>query len=256
MTDRFAHSWDLIRILVHKELKLRYRGTMLGVLWSLANPLVFALVLHVAFKRIFRVDIDNYAVFILSALFPWQWFTNSMGAGSTVFILNSALIKKLRFPRISLCVAVVLGDLTQFLVALPVLAILVLTTQAPPDPAVWILGVPLLIAIQAAHTTALVTLVATINAYLRDLEHLVTVGLLLAFYVSPILYPVSMVPESLRWILLYMNPVAPLMISWRSLVVENALSPFLVWAALHAALAVVLAMTFYRRLEWRLAEVV
>lgn len=256
MAERLGHGWDLIRILVHKELKLRYRGTSLGILWSLANPLAFALVLHVAFKRVFRLDIENYAVFILAALFPWQWFTNSMGQGSTVFVFNSALIKKLSFPRVSLCAAVVLGDLTHFLVTIPVLLALVLVTGGAPSPGAWAVGVPLLIALQAVQTTALVTLVATVNAYLRDLQHLVSVALLLLFYVTPILYPVDMVPEGLRPVLLYLNPLAPLMISWRALVTENVLSPFLAWAALHTALSVALALPFYRRLEWRLAEVV
>ncbi|MFQ5699086.1 MAG: ABC transporter permease [Myxococcota bacterium] len=255
MSGRLAHAWDLIHLLVRKELKLRYRGTTLGLLWSLANPLAFAFVLQVAFKRVFRVDIENYAVFILSGLFPWQWFSNSMGAGSTVFIFNAALIKKLPFPRFSLCAATVLGDLTHFVVTLPLLGALILVTEGRLNGTVWAIGVPLLLLIQMVQTTALVTLVATVNAYLRDLEHLVQVLLLLLFYVSPILYPTSMVPPSLHW-MLYLNPISPLMISWRSLIVDGQLSLYLPIAAAHALLAVVVALFFYRRLEGRLAEVV
>lgn len=255
MPHGLGHTWDLIRILVQKELKLRYRGTTFGLLWSMANPLAFALVLHVAFKRVFRLDIENYAVFILAALFPWQWFTNSMGQGALVFVTNSALIKKLPFFRAALCVAVVAGDLTHFLVTLPVIAILVWVTGTAVDPAVWLLGFPLLIGIQAVQTAALVTLVASVNAYLRDLEHAVRVALLLLFYLSPILFPVDMVPGDLRW-MLYVNPVAPLMISWRALITESTVSPFLGWAVAHALLALAVAVPFYRRLEWRLAEVV
>jgi len=255
MPHGFGHTWDLIRILIQKDLKLRYRGTTFGILWSMANPLVFALVLHLAFKRVFRLDIENYAVFILAALFPWQWFTNSIGQGAMVFVTNSALIKKLPFFRAALCVAVVASDLVHFLVTIPVIVALVLVTGTPVDPLVWFAGIPLLVVVQAVHTTALVTLVASINAYLRDLEHAVHVALLLLFYLSPILFPVDMVPADLRW-LLYVNPVAPLMISWRTLVAESAISPFLGWAVLHAVIALVVAVPCYHRLEWRLAEVV
>lgn len=256
MPRRLAHAWDLIRLLVHKELRLRYRGTSLGILWSLANPLAFAFVLQVAFKRVFKLHIPDYAVFITSTLFPWQWFTNSIGAGANLFIVNSALIKKVPFPRFSLGVAVVLSDLIHFVLTIPLLAALVFfTTATPPDLGLWAVGVPVLLVIQTVHTIALVTLIASINAYLRDLEHLVQVLLLLLFYLTPILFPTSMVPASLHW-LLYLNPVSPLMISWRALIVHNVLSPFISFAALHALLAVAVAVPFYRRLEWRLAEVV
>jgi len=242
-------------VLVQKELKLRYRGTTLGVLWSLADPLAFALVLHVAFRRILQINIENYPVFILSTLFPWQWFLNSMSEGSYSFINNGPLIKKLPFPRLAIPAAVVLGDLTHFLVTLPILAGLVWWSSGAPPPVSWLLGVPLLIVVQAVQTISLVALLGCVTAFLRDVGQLARVGLLLLFYVTPILFPREMFPAELRW-LLYANPIAPLMICWRELVMEGSLGPFLAPAILYAAGSVALALPVYRRMSWRIAEVV
>jgi len=125
---RLRHRLDLVRVLVSKELELRYRGTSLGVLWSLANPLAFAIVLHIAFREVYRVPIERYPVFILSALFPWQWLSTSVGAAPLVFFHNAPLLKKLRFSPSSLCAAVVAGDLVHFVATLPVLLLLVVVT--------------------------------------------------------------------------------------------------------------------------------
>jgi len=250
-----GYAWDLIHVLVQKELKLRYRGTTLGVLWSLADPLAFALVLQVAFRRILQIHIENYPVFILSTLFPWQWFLNSMSEGPYSFITNGQLIKKLPFPRLAIPAAVVLGDLTHFLVTIPILAALVWWSSGAAPPAMWMVGFPLLIVIQGTQTIALVALVGCVTAFLRDLGQLVRVGLLLLFYVTPILFPQEMFPPVLRW-LLFANPLAPLMICWRELVMHGTLSPFLTPALAYAAGSAALAVPVYRRMAWRIAEVV
>jgi lipopolysaccharide transport system permease protein len=78
-------TWDIISVLLSKEVKLRYRGTILGIVWSLANPIAFTAVLYIAFKRVLQVDIQNYPLFILSALFPWQALANSIGAAASHF---------------------------------------------------------------------------------------------------------------------------------------------------------------------------
>jgi len=253
--SRLPHAWDLLMVLLRTELKLRYRGTSLGILWSLANPIAFALVLNIAFQHVLKMQIDHYALFILSGLFPWQWFTNSLGPGCAVFVNNASLIKKLPFPRFALCGAVVLGDFVHFLSCLPVLVGLVLWEGTPFDPIVWLIGVPLVLAIQTVLVMALVTTLACVNAYLRDLEQLVRVLLLLLFYITPVLYPYSMIPAHLTWIV-YVNPLAPIIVSWRALALDGVLSPWIAVAALQTLVFSLLALVFYRRLAGRLAEVV
>jgi lipopolysaccharide transport system permease protein len=251
----FEYFRDLLTVLVSKELRLRYRGTTFGIIWSLANPVVFALVLYVAFRKVFQVDIAHYPLFILTALFPWQWLSNSLNASSLLFISNSALIKKLPFPTFALCAAVVVTDMVHFLVTIPVIGVVRWLSLGEGPPVIWLVGVPLLLIVQSVTLFGAVMVIATWNAFLRDLEQLIRVTLLLLFYVTPILFPVSMVPESLHW-LLVVNPVGPLVIAWRSLLADGLLGPYVLVAAAYGVGALLIAVPVYRSMSWRLAEVV
>jgi lipopolysaccharide transport system permease protein len=250
-----TNFFDLVGVLTSKELKLRYRGTSLGVLWSLANPVCFAVVLHFAMRVVMKLDIENYGLFLLSTLFAWQWASNSLNASSSAFTMNGRLIRKLAFPRYLLCAAVVAADLFHFLVTIPVYAGMRVFYGLPPGEFLWLWGVPLLIVIQGALVLGGVLLIATLNSIVRDVEQLVRVGLLLLFYVTPILFPLSMVPERLHWVVL-VNPFAPLLISWRELLADGTMSSYVAWAAAHAAIALAAGFAVYRRFAWRLPEVV
>ncbi len=250
-----AYFRDLISVLLAKEIKLRYRGTLLGVFWSLANPLAFALVLYIAFKQVLRIDIDNYPLFILSALFPWQWLANSIGAGPMLFISNASLIKRLPFPKVALAIAIVLNDMLHFALTIPLLVAFSWISAGRAPAWNWLLGVPILLLLQASLLASVVVIVGVANAFFRDLDQLVRLFLLLLFYVTPVLYPASMVPPHLEWLMI-VNPFAPLMISWRALLTDNSLSLYIVAGAVHAGLALGLALWTYRKAEWRLAEIV
>jgi lipopolysaccharide transport system permease protein len=250
-----GYLWDIIAVLVKKEIKLRYRGTIFGIFWSLANPLAFTLVLYIAFKRVLQVDIENYPLFILSALFAWQWLSNSLNAAASLFVSNAPLVKKFVFPRYALCFALVLGEMIHFVITLPVFASLCYLSGTARPGQVWIVGVPILLLAQAALTLAGVIIISTVNAFFRDLEQLLRVLLLLLFYLTPVLYPVSMVPHNLRW-LLFVNPFSPLIISWRTLLMENTLSPYVFVSAGYAIVSLLIAFPVYRNMEWKLPEVV
>lgn len=250
-----GYAWDLLRTLTNKELKLRYRGTYLGVLWSLANPLALAFVLHFAMKRVLQLDIDNYALFLVVALFPWQWMLNSLSAAATTFPNNSRLIRKLPFPKHVLCEAIVLGDLIHFTVTLAVVAMVRSFSGLSPVELSWIVGLPLLVVAQGLLILGGVLFIATLNAFLRDIEQLVRVGLLLLFYVTPILYPLTMVPDHLHWIVMA-NPIAPLIVCWRDLLLAGSFSAYLPLAVAYSLAIAGIGAFAYQRLRDRLAEVV
>jgi lipopolysaccharide transport system permease protein len=136
---------------------------------------------------------------------------------------------------------------------LPLFAVLLLISAGRSPGVNWLVGVPVLLLAQAFLTLAIVIVVATLNAFFRDLDQLVRVFLLLLFYVTPVLYPASMVPSNLEWLLI-INPFSPLMISWRALLLDNSLSPYILTALVHACLALIIAVLLYKRAEWRLAE--
>jgi lipopolysaccharide transport system permease protein len=255
LRQRLGYHWDLLAVLVSKEMKLRYRGTLLGVLWSLANPLALTLVLYIAFRRVLQVQIENYPLFVLPALFMWQWLSNSLSAAASLFTMNAQLIRKLPGPRIALCIAVVTSDLIHFAVTIPIYLALALFVGSAVLGWELALGLLILLLLQTLFILGCIIVIATLNALLRDVEQLVRVGLLLLFYVSPVLYPMSMVPQRFHWVFL-LNPLTPFVAAWRSLLMEGQLSSYLPLCLLYGVTAFALGMVVYRRTGWRLAEVV
>jgi ABC-type polysaccharide/polyol phosphate export permease len=190
--------------------------------------LLFALVIYIALGRIIRVGIENYHLFLLSALFPWTWFQGSVFLAAPAFANNGKLLKKVYFPRYVLPLSTVTHNFVHFALSLPVLVVLLVLAGHVPGPT-WIIGLPLLVLLQLLLLMGIVLIIATIDVFFRDLEHLVDVGLNLLFYMTPILYPLSMVPPRLRP-LANLNPLAPLIEAWRDLFLDNRLPEIgLIW---------------------------
>ncbi len=124
------YSWryyfDLISVLTKKEIKVRYKNSVLGYVWSIANPLLYAIIFYFVFKIIMRFRIKNYSLFLITGLFPWQWVNNSIIGSTGSFIGNVSLIKKINFPRLFLPLAQVLNDAFHFLVSIPVIVVFLL----------------------------------------------------------------------------------------------------------------------------------
>ena len=98
MNRSVQYLLDLTLVLTRKEIQIRYKNNVLGYLWSVLQPLSFALVYYIAFKIVMRIEMENYTLFLLTGLFPWQWFSNSISEASNTFISNASIIKKLIFP--------------------------------------------------------------------------------------------------------------------------------------------------------------
>jgi len=212
---KIQYIYDLIYLLTLKEIKVRYKSSVLGYLWSIAMPLCYAFVFYISFKVVMKIKMENYSLFLICGLFPWQWFANSLGASSTVFLSNSSIIKKVNFPRSSVCIAMVLNDGVHFLLSIPVIILFLFLYHKNPSP-IWLIGVPILFIVQFIFTLGLSLLISSINMFFRDLERLVMVFLTLLFYFTPIIYEETMIPERYRY-LINLNPVAPLMVAWRHL---------------------------------------
>lgn len=246
-------SWELLRALVAKEFKVRYKNTALGFLWSLAHPVFFAVVFWVAFQHILRVPVENYFVFLLAGMFPWQWFANVVNTSPTVFLQNAGLIKKVYFPRFLLPLATLGNHMIHFLLAL--LVAIPVAVAAGARPSIWwIPGIPALLVVQLGVIFGISLALSSLNVFFRDLEHLTMLLTQLLFYLTPILYPEEVIPERYRWVL-YLNPMSPIIPAWRSLILEGALDPgALALSAGISALTFALGYAVYRKLEWRFAE--
>jgi lipopolysaccharide transport system permease protein len=245
---------DLLIVLTHKEIKVRYKSSVLGYLWSVANPLAIAIVFYLAFKIVMRIKIEAYSLFLITGLFPWQWFSNSVSLSPMIFLSNASLIKKVSFPRNVLSLVNVLQDMIHFILAIPVIVLFMIMYHRSPSWT-WLYGIPLLLVIQFCMTYGVAVAISSVNLFFRDMERLTSIFMMLVFYCTPVIYPESMVPDQYRW-LLAVNPVAPLMISWRTLLMDGALDPmYVVLSAGYAVVFLTIGHAVYTRLCWRFAEV-
>jgi len=216
---------ELLRNLVVRDLKVRYRNSVLGVLWSLLNPLLMTLVFTVVFTLMIPSDIPNYPVFFMCGFLPWTFLSSSLNGATGSIINNSNLIKKVYFPRDILPLSDVLANLVQFLVALLVLFAMVYVFQMKFTLAVLML--PLIILTQVMFVAGLALLLSTANVFYRDTQHILSVVLQAWFFLTPIFYPITVLPESAEilgftldiqlWVR-RLNPMASLIASYRDVV--------------------------------------
>lgn len=252
--SKLRYYSDLIIALTQKELKVRYKRSFLGYLWSIANPLALALVFFVAFKVIMRIQIENYTLFLISGLFPWQWFSNSVNSSVMVFVNNASLLKKVNFGREVLVIATVLNDMFHFIVSIPVIAAFVLFYGLTPHIS-WLYGIPLLLIFQFLITFGMSLAFSSINLFFRDLERLIMIFTTLLFYFTPIFYSEEMIPQRLRFLLM-LNPLSGLTISWRNLFMKGVINPFnLLILFACSVLIMIVGYIIFKRLRWRFAEV-
>lgn len=248
------HFRDLVVVLTQKDLKVRYKSSTLGYLWSIAHPLALAFVFVIAFKMVMRIQMENYALFLIMGLFPWQWFSNSATIPANAFLSNASMIKKVNFPRSIIPFSLVLQDMIHYLLSIPVILFFMLLYHKYPGWN-WLYAIPLLLIIQFGLCFGFALAISSINLFFRDLERLLILFTTLMFYFTPVLYPMDMVPERFRQLIL-LNPLTPLMLSWRDLFMYNRVDWTLLLLALGYALAILaVGYAVYRKLSWKFAEV-
>jgi lipopolysaccharide transport system permease protein len=252
--QRVQRYIDLILVLTQKDLKVRYKSSILGYLWSVAHPLAFACVFYGAFKVIVKIPVENYALFLICGLFPWQWFANSVNAAPMIFLGNASLIKKVNFPRNLLPFTVVLQDMIHFILAIPVIILFLFFTGKTPSFS-WLIGIPILIVAQLSLVYGISLMIASLNLFFRDLERLATIFTTILFYATPVFYPETMIPMKFQF-LIKLNPLATLVIGWRSLLLEGTFKlEMLVLSLGYGIVFFSLGFFVYRKLSWRFAEV-
>jgi lipopolysaccharide transport system permease protein len=243
-----GQSVDVLRALVERELRLRYKGSILGVLWAVLSPLGTVLILHILFSRILSLNIPNYAAFIYSGLLAWTWFQSSVQTAAATLLDNRDLVRKPFFNRTLLPVVVTSTNFLLYLLALPVLLGLLLAEGVMPAPTVLLL--PLVWLVQGVFLLACAVLIAALGVLIRDVQHLLGVGLLLWFYLTPIFYDVEMVgAEAARW--LRLNPMTILVQAHRDVLLYGRAPDWLALGlcGLFSALLLALSLVAFRALE-------
>jgi lipopolysaccharide transport system permease protein len=244
---------EILLILIWRDLKTRYRGSVLGFLWTFLNPLLLMIIYSLVFSVYMRVEIPAYPIFVFAGLLPWIWFSSSMLAGASSVLESGTLIKRVPFPPQILPAVSVTAALVNFVLAVPLLLAFMIAWGLPIG---WsLLMLPLSIAIQYAFTLGLAIVLSMLTVRYRDLQQLLANLLTLWFFLTPVLYPTTMVPERFQGLLL-LNPMAVLIGSFQAALYGGAvpsLGPLLLVAVL--ALCVLgAALAISDRLRWDLAE--
>ena len=264
---RLRELWDyreLIRNLVVRDLRVRYRNSILGIAWSWLNPLLMMLVFTVVFNFLAgRSDLPHFHVFVLCALLPWNFFVASVGGATTSIVGNAHLIKKVYFPREILPISIVLSNLINFLIALPVFFALALASGAPIT--LWALLLPVPILVQLAFSIGICLILATLDVFYRDTQIIMGVLLMAWFFITPIFYPITQVPAEATvlgvtfnaqlW-LRRLNPMASIIASYRDLLYWGVPTgfDFLLRTAVTALIVLILGYLIFLRYSPRFGE--
>jgi lipopolysaccharide transport system permease protein len=248
---------ELVYFLVWRDVKVRYKQTVLGALWAIIQPLFSMLVFTVVFGKLAKMPSDGipYPLFSYAALLPWNYFAQGLSSSSDSLVGSANLIRKVYFPRLAIPVAAVCGGVVDFLIAFGVLLLMMgYFGVAPTANVVW-LPFYLLLALVTALGVGL--WLSALNVQYRDVKY--TVPFLVQFwmYATPIVYPSSLLPEP--WKTLYgLNPMAGVVegFRWALLGVKTPPGP-MVWASAGAALVLLVSGAyFFRRMEKTFADVV
>lgn len=211
----------LIQSLVARELKARYRGSVLGFFWSFINPLTLLLIYTFVFKYVMPAAVQgvtNYPLFMFCGLLPWTWFASSLVESSGVLISGGNLIKKVLFPAEILPIVTVTANMIHFFLALPILVVFLLYYDAPltASELVWF---PVVVAVQYLFTLACALLLSALTVHFRDIRDILSNILTLWFFATPIIYSYLHLPESAKPFMKYMNlnPFVHLAISYQEI---------------------------------------
>jgi len=261
---------DLIQNLVMRDLKVRYKSSVLGFLWSLLNPLLLMLVFTVVFTVMMpNADIPKFPVFLLCALLPWNFFSRAMMGAVNSIVYNGSLIKKVYFPREIMPISVVLSTFVNFLLSLPVLFAFLAIFQVPFT--IWLIYLPVIMVVQVVFAIGVALVLATLNVFYRDTAVILEVVLQAWFFLTPIFYPAEFLPEwrtvlgialPVRRLTYILNPMASIVASYRSVLYgfTNGAPPappawdFFSRTVVTAVVCFLIGYAIFIRHSWRFGE--
>ena len=244
---------ELLKSNVKKEIRGKYKGSFLGVLWSFLNPLLQVLVYAIVFPYIMRIKTDNYLQYLIVGIIPWTFFITVINQGMITVRMNAGIIKKVYFPREILPISVAVSGLVNFFISCIIILIFCLIGGIGLS---WhLLLLPVVALIQFIFTLGLVFALSSINIYIKDTEYLIAFIINMVFYATPILYPTTLFPESVRWIL-YLNPMTGIIEFYRDIFMYHTIPSLsiILYIVSVAIIFFIIGLAIFRKLEKGFAE--
>jgi lipopolysaccharide transport system permease protein len=245
---------ELLKNLVLKDLKLKYRGSVLGFVWSLANPLLMVGVYTIAFRYFLRVNVEGFVFYLMLGLLAWTFFANSLTMATGAIVDNGGLVKSVFFPRAILPVATVLFNFAQYVMTAAVFLPVLLLIYRVPLSAPMVLF-PVFLALQLLFTIGVGLVLATGTAFFRDIRHFLEIALAVLFWMTPIVYTLDHVPHQLRTLLLF-TPVSPFIAAYQKIFFYREWPGWPIWAlaAGYGAIAITIGMALMLAHEDKFSE--
>lgn len=248
---------ELLMIWTLREIKVRYKQSALGGIWAIAQPLSLMLIFSVIFTVFVKIPTSGvpYPIFAYAALLPWIFFSTAVTSAVSSLTQNLNLVTKVYFPREIIPAAVVAASFADFLVASLVFIGMMIYYRIPITPA--FLLIPILICLQVLLVLGIALIASAMNVFYRDLRFVIPLGLQLWMYATPIIYPLTVVPERYQGLYL-LNPMADLVEAYRRIALEGSWPEWgsLETTAVISFLVFVLGYLYFKRVEWEFADII
>jgi len=256
----FVDAWkyrELLYSLTKREITVRYKQTVIGITWAIIQPIMLMLVFTLVFSNFAKISTGDtpYPIFSYCALVPWTFFSNSIGFASLSVVANQGLVKKIYFPREIFPISAVATAFVSFAISFVILIGMMLAYRVT-----FTIYFPLflvILLIQIIFTIGVSFFLSALNVYYRDIGHAVPLGVQLWMFISPVAYPITVVPENYRTLFM-LNPMAGLINSYRNVLIEGVPPNFfyLGIAALLSVILFFLCRLYFKRIEMTFADVI
>lgn len=256
---QFRELWqyrELLRFLVVRDIKVRYKQTVLGGLWAILQPFMNMIVFTIFFGHLAKIPSDGlpYPIFVYTALLPWQFFSGGIGSSGNSLVANSQLISKVYFPRMIIPAASLGAGCLDFLIAFILLIVMMIYYGIYPG--MGILLFPLLMILVALASLGVGMILAALNVAYRDFRYVIPFLVQFWLFATPVIYPASIVPDQWRW-LINLNPVAGLITGIRSSLLNLPLPWPDIWISATISIGIfVIGIVYFNKMERRFADII
>lgn len=237
----FYEYRELLKSNVRKDIRGRYKGSLLGMLWTFINPLLQVFVYYLVFPHLMKGSMPNFLIYLICAMFPWNFFLASVVGATGCIKGNAGIVKKVYFPRKILVLSQVLSNLVNFFFSVPIILIFVLIFKIPLT---WhLLWLPVIAIVEAFFCYGIGLFLSAVNVYVQDVENLVQFFLNLLFYGTPIVYALSIFPStSILYKLVRYNPMTMLVYAYRAILMDG-MAPG--WKSMSVVLVLGIVLTMF-----------
>ena len=244
---------EFLKTSIQKEFRGKYKKSFLGVLWSFLNPLFQLLIYAIVFPFILKNNVDNYIVFLIVALMPWNFFNNTIIQSAACIVNNAGIVKKVYFPREILPISTTTSNLINFIITQIIVLIALIVSGVGIGKSIIIF--PIIVLIQYILQLGLSFIFSAITVYIRDVEYIINIFMMLMFYLCPIVYEASMIPRNfLKFFKL--NPMFHIISMYRTILYDKQIPNMLnvLWLLTTCLIVLVLGYQIFKKLQKRFAE--